>query len=193
MTLHRRLAATLVATLAAALVSGCAGVGGRGSAAPSSASPSGIGPGWSQRMEDRRIAMERATRGSSAEVVRTPDNQLKLVFPSEIAFDPNGFAIKPRLRGLLDPLAGLLKGDAAAGLTVIGHTDGSGSEATNNPLSLDRAQSVRDYLVGRGVPATQIRTFGRGAREPVADNTAEAGRARNRRVEIFVREQAPQG
>jgi outer membrane protein OmpA-like peptidoglycan-associated protein len=137
--------------------------------------------------------MERVTRGSSAEVTRTPDNQLKLVFPSDISFDPNGFAIKPRLRGLLDPLAGLLKGDAAASVTVVGHTDNSGSEAVNNPLSLDRAQSVRDYLVGRGVPATQIRTVGRGAREPVADNTTEAGRTRNRRVEIFLREQAPQG
>lgn len=195
MTLHRTFAAALVTVAVAAFLSACAGVGvgGRDAAGSSSGAGSAIGPGWSQRMEDRRVAMERATRGSSAEVTRTPDNQLKLVFPSDISFDPNGFAIKPRLRGLLDPLAGLLTGDAAASMTVVGHTDNTGSEAVNNPLSLDRAQSVRDYLVGRGVRATQIRTVGRGAREPVADNGTEAGRTRNRRVEIFLREQAPQG
>ena len=71
-------------------------------------------------------------------------------------------------------------------MTVVGHTDTSGGDAVNDPLSLDRAQSVRDYLVGRGVSATQIRTVGRGAREPIADNATEAGRARNRRVEIFL-------
>jgi outer membrane protein OmpA-like peptidoglycan-associated protein len=52
---------------------------------------------------------------------------------------------------------------------------------------------VRDYLVGRGLSPLQIRTEGRGAREPIADNASEAGRARNRRVEIFLREQSTAG
>ena len=82
--------------------------------------------------------------------------------------------------------AGLLAGDRDAQLTVVGHTDSTGSETFNNALSLDRAQSVRDYLVGRGVPATQIRPSGRGPREPIADNASDAARARNRRIEIFV-------
>ena len=184
---------TVLCALAAALVSGCAGVRDSGTGASVAGAPSGIGPGWSQRMEDRRIAMERATRGGNVEVARTADNQLRLVIPNDIAFDVNGFAVKPRLRGMLDPFAGLLAGDRTAQLTVIAHTDSSGGDAVNNPLSLDRAQSVRDYLVGRGVSATQIRTVGRGAREPIADNTTEAGRARNRRVEILVREQPAPG
>jgi len=51
-----------------------------------------------------------------------------------------------------------------------------------------RANSVRDYLMSRGVPGTQLQTMGRGEREPLADNGSEAGRAQNRRVEIFLRE-----
>ena len=67
--------------------------------------------------------------------------------------------------------------------------DSTGSDAINNPLSVDRAEAARDYLVGKGVARARIATEGRGAREPVADNNTEQGRGNNRRVEIFVAEQ----
>lgn len=176
------------------LVTGCAGLRSTGTGGDAGvAAPSGTGPGWSARMEDRRIAMERATRGGNVEVTRTADNQLKLVVSSDISFAPNGYALKPGLRAMLDPFARLLAGDRAAQVTVVGHTDSSGGAAVNDPLSLDRAQSVRDYLVGRGVSATQIRTVGRGAREPIADDASDAGRVRNRRVEILLRERGSAG
>jgi len=143
---------------------------------------------WSKRMEDRRVAMEQATRGTNVEVTRTADNQLKLNVPNDISFDTNSFAIKPQLRGVLDPFAATLADDPSTRLSIIGHTDSTGSDAINNPLSVERAQSVRDYLVARGVSALRIETAGRGEREPVADNATESGRARNRRVEIFLRE-----
>jgi outer membrane protein OmpA-like peptidoglycan-associated protein len=145
---------------------------------------------WSKRMEDRRAAMERATRGSNVEVTRTADNQLRLNVPNDISFDTNGYAIKPQLRGILDPFASSLAGDPKAIVRVVGHTDGTGSAAINNPLSVERAQSVRDYLVARGLSPIRIEASGHGAREPIADNASEAGRARNRRVEIFLREPA---
>jgi outer membrane protein OmpA-like peptidoglycan-associated protein len=113
------------------------------------------------------------------------------VLPNEVAFDANGFALKPAARGVLDAFAGQLAADRAAQVTVVGHTDSTGSDSFNNSLSLDRAQSVRDYLVGRGISALQIRTLGRGKAEPLADNGSESGRARNRRTEIFVREASP--
>ena len=75
-------------------------------------------------------------------------------------------------------------------VSIIGHTDSTGSDAINNPLSVARAQAVRDHLIARGVAAARIQTEGRGEREPVADNGSEAGRAKNRRVEIFLREPA---
>lgn len=144
---------------------------------------------WSKRMEDRRVAMEQATRGTGVEVSRTADNQLKLNIPNEVSFDVNSYAIKPELRGVLDPFAASLRDDPSARINVVGHTDSTGSDAINNPLSLERAQSVRDYLAARGVSATRIETAGRGEREPLADNKSDAGRAKNRRVEIFLREQ----
>lgn len=145
---------------------------------------------WSKRQEDRRAAMEQATRGTGVEVSRTADNQLKLHIPNDVSFDTGSAAIRPQLRSVLDPFAASLKDDAAARLTIIGHTDSTGSEAVNNPLSVERAQSVRDYLAARGVAPSRVETAGRGEREPVADNATEAGRAKNRRVEIFLREPA---
>jgi outer membrane protein OmpA-like peptidoglycan-associated protein len=71
---------------------------------------------------------------------------------------------------------------------IIGHTDSTGSDAINDPLSLQRAASARDYLSARGVDVGRILTAGRGSHEPIADNNSDAGRARNRRVEIFLAE-----
>lgn len=146
---------------------------------------------WSKRMEDRRNAMEQATRGTNVEVTRTADNQLKLNIPNDISFDTGSAAIKPQLRAVLDPFANSLRDDPTARLTIVGHTDNTGSDAINNPLSIERADSVRDYLVTRGVAAARVETVGRGDREPIASNATEAGRAKNRRVEIFLREPAP--
>jgi len=141
-------------------------------------------------MEDRFLMMERATRGTGSDVARTPDNRLRLSFSNDMAFDRNGSAVRPPLRSLLDPLAASLVDDAKVRISIVGHTDSSGTEAINKPLSLDRAQSVRDYLAARGVSPMRVETAGRGSREPLADNGSEAGRARNRRVEIFLREPA---
>jgi outer membrane protein OmpA-like peptidoglycan-associated protein len=74
---------------------------------------------------------------------------------------------------------------------VIGHTDSTGTDAINNPLSVNRAASTRDYLVTRGVGMNRIAIDGRGSREPISDNSTVEGRAKNRRVEIFVAEPAP--
>ncbi|MDE2092543.1 MAG: OmpA family protein [Burkholderiales bacterium] len=145
---------------------------------------------WSKRMEDRRVAMEQATRGTNVEVSRTADNQLKLNIPNDISFDTGSAAIKPQLRAVLDPFANSLRNDPNARISIVGHTDNTGSEAVNDPLSVERARSVRDYLETRGVPDARIETAGRGEREPIADNNTEAGRAQNRRVEIFLRETA---
>jgi len=145
---------------------------------------------WSKRQEDRRIAMEQATQGTGVDVTRTADNQLKVNIPSDVSFDTGSATIKPQMRAVLDPFAASLKDDPKAQLTIVGHTDSTGSEAVNNPLSVQRAQSVRDYLSSRGVMATRVLTEGRGEREPVSDNTTDAGRAKNRRVEILLREPA---
>jgi outer membrane protein OmpA-like peptidoglycan-associated protein len=141
---------------------------------------------WSKRMEDKRIAMEQATRGTGIDVARTPDNQLKVNVPADVSFDVNRSNVKPEMRPVLDQFAQGL--DPNMRVRIVGHTDNTGSDAVNNPLSIDRAQSVRDYLAARGVASSRIETSGRGEHEPIADNSSEAGRAKNRRVEIFLRE-----
>ncbi len=145
---------------------------------------------WSKRQEERRAAMEQATRGTGVEVSRTADNQLKVQIPNDISFDVNSAAIKPQLRGVLDPFASSVRDDPNVRLVIVGHTDSTGSAAINNPLSMERAQSVRDYLATRGVAPQRVEVAGRGDREPIADNHTDAGRAKNRRVEIFLREPA---
>ena len=141
---------------------------------------------WSKKMEDKRHAMEQATQGTGVGVTRTEDNQLKVNVPSDVSFDSGRSNIKPEMAPILSKLAQGL--DNTVRVRIVGHTDSQGSDAVNNPLSLDRAQSVRDYLVAQGVPVARITTEGKGEHQPVADNTTAEGRAKNRRVEILLRE-----
>ncbi len=148
---------------------------------------------WSSHMQKQKAEMEAAAAGTGIEVTQTADNQLKLEVPSDVSFDTNRADIKPNLAPVLDRFAQTLNANTATTVRVIGHTDSRGSDAINNPLSVNRASSVRDYLSARGVQASRIAIDGRGAREPIADNNTDAGRARNRRVEIYVAEAAPAG
>jgi outer membrane protein OmpA-like peptidoglycan-associated protein len=145
---------------------------------------------WSKHMQDKKVAMERATMGSGVQVTQTSDNQLKLNIPSDISFDTGRADIKPNLRPILDQFASGLSAQPNTEVRIVGHTDNTGSDAVNDPLSVQRAQSAKQYLAVRGVDPNRIVIAGRGAREPVADNRTEAGRARNRRVEIFLGERA---
>lgn len=145
---------------------------------------------WSRHMQEKKLAMERATMGSGVQVSQTPDNQLKLNIPSDISFDTGRADIKPNLRPILDQFASGLSNQPNTEVRIIGHTDSQGSDAVNDPLSLNRAQAAKQYLAARGVDPNRIVVAGRGEHEPVADNSTEAGRARNRRVEIFLGERA---
>lgn len=162
------------------------------SAATGAAIGAAIGAGggylWSQRMQEQKAAMEQATQGTGVNVTQTADNQLKLEIPSDISFDPGRHDINPALRPVLDRFATTLNQNPVTRISIIGHTDSTGSDAVNNPLSVNRAAATRDYLVARGVASNRIAIDGRGSREPIADNTTTAGRAMNRRVEIFVAE-----
>lgn len=144
---------------------------------------------WSKKMQDQKVAMEQATVGTGVAVSQTADNRLKLDIPSDVSFDTGRSAIKPNFGPILNQFATSLNQNAVTTVTIIGHTDSTGSDAINNPLSIDRAEAARDYLVARGVARTRIATDGRGAREPIADNNTQQGRDKNRRVEIYVAEQ----
>ena len=205
---------TLVLSLSAAVVlmSGCAnmsdaqrssaigaGLGGlAGVAIGDSGKSAAIGAGlgalggyiWSNQMAQKKAAMEQATVGTGVGVTQTSDNQLKLNIPSDISFDTGRSEIKYNLRPVLDQFAQGLSNQPNTEIRIVGHTDSTGSDAINNPLSFERAASARDYLASRGVDSRRIQIDGRGSREPIANNGSDAGRAANRRIEIFLAERA---
>ncbi|QDF95960.1 hypothetical protein CJ010_05100 [Azoarcus sp. DD4] len=187
--------AAIGAVAGAVLGAATSGKGNRGEAtAIGAAAGAAIGAGggylWSKRMQEQKAAMEQATQGTGVSVSQTADNRLKLDIPSDISFDTGRYDIKPNMRPVLDRFATSLNQHTVTSVTIIGHTDSTGSDAVNNPLSVNRASATRDYLVGRGVASSRIAIDGRGSREPVADNSTSSGRAMNRRVEIFVAEPA---
>ncbi len=150
-----------------------------------------VGNIWSKRMESQKQAMEQATAGTGVQVSQTADNRLRMEIPSDISFDTNRADIKDNFRPILERFATTLKENPATTVTIIGHTDSTGSDSINQPLSVERASHTRDYLASRGVSPTRVVVEGRGSREPIASNDDNSGRARNRRVEIYVAEPAP--
>jgi outer membrane protein OmpA-like peptidoglycan-associated protein len=162
---------------------------GRGAAIGAAVGALG-GYAWNQRMENQRRLLEQSTQGTGVQVEKTADNRIRVVVPDAISFDTGRADIKPSFRPVLDNFAQTMAANPGATVQIVGHTDSTGSAATNDALSRERALATRDYLTTRGVAPTRISIDGRGSREPVADNSTDAGRARNRRVELFVQDTA---
>ena len=101
-----------------------------------------------------------------------------------LQFDSARATLRPGSAAALDQVALLLRQQPQLRLFIIGHTDSSGSDAANQALSQQRAESVRNALVGRGVAPSRLVPTGVGSSVPVADNATEWGRSRNRRVEL---------
>ena len=143
---------------------------------------------WSKHMQDKQEALSRASAGTGIEVARTSDDRLRLNVPADFSFDVGSATIQPAMRPVLDEIGRNL--DRNVLVTIVGHTDSTGGDALNERLAVDRASAVRDYLSSRGVATSRVSVQGRGAREPVATNNTDAGRAANRRVEIFLADPA---
>ena len=128
--------------------------------------------------------------------IKTPRRIVKQIDPKLVnvtlqagaLFDVDKSTIKSRGKEKLDILARKLKETITTeNIEIAGHTDSSGSDTYNQRLSQRRAQSVKDYLVSRGVPSEKIQTIGFGESKPIASNKTKTGRARNRRVEVRIR------
>lgn len=117
-----------------------------------------------------------------AEVVRDGD-KVYVALPSGILFDLGKDELKADAKDALSRGAVTLK-DSQTTMIVQGHTDSTGSDAINQPLSERRANRVRDYLVSQGVPAAKMAAVGYGSSRPAVPNDTEANRALNRRVQI---------
>ncbi len=120
-------------------------------------------------------------------VLSTRDTVRGLVITmADVLFDTGKYEVKPTTREALAKLSGIVLAHPGLHLEVQGHTDSTGSDAVNQTLSEQRAESVRSYLVQQGVAESTIIARGLGKSEPVADNGTAAGRQKNRRVELIV-------
>lgn len=180
---------TALGALAGAAVGAAAHGSNRTHGAVAGAAVAGIGSYiWSSQMAKQKREMEAATQGTGVVVTQTADNQLKLAVPSDVSFATGSAQIKPNFDAVLDRFAQTLNANPKTTVRIVGHTDNTGSDAINEPLSVQRAASVRNHLGEQGVASSRIAIDGRSSREPVASNASETGRAQNRRVDIFVAE-----
>jgi outer membrane protein OmpA-like peptidoglycan-associated protein len=136
-------------------------------------------------MDRQEAELRRQTAGTGVDVYRQGD-ELVLRMPSGITFPVDRYEIQPQFQSTLDQVAQTLSSYNQTYIDVLGHTDSTGSDAYNQALSERRAQSVSNYLAGRGVAQARIAARGYGEGQPIASNDTDSGRAENRRVEIKV-------
>ena len=138
---------------------------------------------------DKAKAEAEAVKNAQVETVK--DNNgleaVKVTFDSGILFATNKADLSATAKNSLAQFAQVLNNNKDCDIAIIGHTDNTGSDAINQPLSVSRANSVNNYLKSCGVSATQIKSVeGQGSSNPVADNSTAAGRQQNRRVEVYM-------
>ena len=136
-------------------------------------------------------AKKQAEQVQNAQVQSVTDKNgfsaVKVTFDSGILFATNKAELNASAKNSLAQFANVLNSNKDCDVAIIGHTDNTGSDAINQPLSVSRANSVSNYLKSCGVQASQIKSVeGQGSTNPVADNSTAAGRQQNRRVEVYM-------
>ena len=115
-----------------------------------------------------------------------PAAATKVTYAADTFFDFDKSVLKADGKAKLDDLAGKVKAINLEVIIAVGHTDSAGSDAYNQKLSVKRADAVKAYLTTKGIEKNRVYTEGKGEKQPVADNKTDAGRSKNRRVEIEV-------
>ena len=148
---------------------------------PATAAP-GCGPA---PVAPKAVEAPPAPKAAPSPAPQTPAAS-KVTYAADAFFDFDKATLKPAGKAKLDDLVGKVKGINLEVIIAVGHTDSVGSDAYNQKLSVKRAESVKAYLVSKGIEKNRIYTEGKGEKQPVADNKTTEGRAKNRRVEIEV-------
>jgi len=138
-----------------------------------------IGRKMDKQAEDLQRDMQ------NAKVERVGEG-IKITFDSGILFDTNSATLRPTSETDITKMATILQKYPDTNVLVEGHTDNSGSDAINQPLSERRAQAVASSTIAKGVSSSRVTTHGYGSTQPVGDNTTPEGKQANRRVEIAI-------
>lgn len=137
---------------------------------------------------DKQKAELAALEGAKVETVTDANNlqAIKVTFSEGILFQTGKSDLNAGSKKALTEFANSLKNNPNTDVTIYGHTDNTGSAAVNEKLSTARAEAVKSYLAGNGIASNRMTTEGKSYNEPVADNSTAAGRAQNRRVEVYI-------
>jgi len=136
-----------------------------------------------RKMDKQAEEMKRSM--PNAQIERVGEG-IKITFGSDILFDVNSYTLKPETKRQLTEFAQTLNKYEDTDIRIEGHADATGSDDLNLKLSRQRADAVGSYLESQGVKTSRVDEIGYGEAQPVADNSTEAGRRKNRRVDIAV-------
>lgn len=145
----------------------------------------GVGAASGGYMDIQARKLREELQGTGVQVARDGDN-IRLIMPNAITFNTNESVIKSSANRVLDSVAKVAEEYNKTSLRIIGYTDSTGNDSINVPLSQKRAAAVAQYLELRGVSAARITAMGMGSQNPIASNSTAAGREQNRRVEIYL-------
>jgi outer membrane protein OmpA-like peptidoglycan-associated protein len=160
-------------------------VGGKKGALIGAASGAAVGAGTGAYMDMQAKKLRQELLNTGVQVQQV-DGKIYLIMPGNITFDSNDASIKPAFQPVLNSVAKVIKEYNKTMVQVNGYTDSTGTAATNNALSLMRANSISNYLRAQGVDGNRILANGFGSSNPIASNATAAGREQNRRVEIVL-------
>lgn len=138
-----------------------------------------------------KVAAETAAKVKNAKVEEVTDanglKAVKVTFDSGILFATNKAELNQSSKNELAKFSQVLKSNSDCHVDIYGHTDSTGNDGINIPLSNNRAKSVENYLRSCGVSSSQLQNVvGKGSSDPVADNSTASGRSLNRRVEVYL-------
>lgn len=145
-----------------------------------------VGTYMDNQKRDLEKVLAKEREAGAIDIAKLENNILRVTMTNQTAFEIDSAQIKPGFEPSMDKIAGVVNRYGKTHLTVVGHTDSSGSDRYNQALSERRAQAVQGYFTDKGVIPERLAFAGKGEQEPRASNATANGRQLNRRVEIFI-------